>query len=217
MLCNMPTWYHTVRREGKRAHARVIASHGLGDIFIQYLPSSRALHISLPRCVGPFQVVKQVSKQAHELELPAHWKSHDVFHVCTLQVYSRSGKCQPPPPADLLEGEPEDEVDHVVRQGETREHKNKPTVVEYLVAWRGPSPGEYTCEPAVHLKYAAGAVRTYWDNLAHGDKSVVPGSAPYSLVVRTSQACGSPIRLSHKHKRGTQWILCTHTRHQYQS
>ena len=70
-----------------------------------------------------FQVVKQVSKQAYPLELPAHWKIHDVFHVSQLQVYTRSGNYQPPPPAELLEGEPEYEVDHIVRHRGTRKHK----------------------------------------------------------------------------------------------
>lgn len=117
----------------------------------------------LPRWVGPFQIVRPVGKQAYELDLPAHWKIHDVFHVSQLQPYNRSGDYQPPPPAEILEGEPEYEVDHIVRHREIHKHKNKPADIEYLVAWRGASPEEYTWEPAIHLKHAAQAVRTYWD------------------------------------------------------
>ena len=110
-------------------------------------------------------MVTQVSKQVYNLELPAHWKIHKLFHVSQLQVYRRFGKYQPPPPAELLKGEPEYEVDHIVRDRETRKHKTKPADVEYLVAWRGSSPEGYTWEPAVHLKHAARAVETYWDKL----------------------------------------------------
>jgi mono/diheme cytochrome c family protein len=75
----------------------------------------------------------------------------------------RSGDYQPPPPAEILEGEPEYGVDHIVRHREIHKHKNKPADIEYLVAWRGGLPEEYTWEPAIHVKHAAQVVRTYWD------------------------------------------------------
>jgi hypothetical protein len=93
-------------------------------------------------------------------------------------VYRRSGKYQPPPPAESLKGT-RIHVNHIVRHPETRKHKNKRADVEYLVAWRGSSPKEHTWEPAVHLKHAAGQYVRIGTNFAHGDKSVVPGSAPY--------------------------------------
>ena len=84
------------------------------------LLSSKNLHFKkgnpklLPRYVGPFKVHKEVSKDAHELVLPANWKIHDIFHVSQLDRYHRDGSCQPPPPAEMLEGELEYEVDSVL-------------------------------------------------------------------------------------------------------
>ena len=68
----------------------------------------------LPRFVGPFQVCKQVGKDAYEVELPENWKIHDTFHVSQLAEYHLRGSYQPPPPAELLEGELEYEVDRPV-------------------------------------------------------------------------------------------------------
>ena len=35
----------------------------------------------LPRYVGPFQLHREVGKNAYELVLPEKWKIHDTFHV----------------------------------------------------------------------------------------------------------------------------------------
>lgn len=81
------------------------------------LLSSKNLHFKvgtpklLPRWVGPFQVVRAVGKQAYELNLPSRWRIHDVFHVSQLEAYRTDGSVQPPPPAELLEGDIEYEVE----------------------------------------------------------------------------------------------------------
>ena len=36
---------------------------------------------------------------------------HDVFHDCCLKAYSDDGRTQPPPILELLDDEPESEVD----------------------------------------------------------------------------------------------------------
>ena len=59
----------------------------------------------LPRYVGPFQVHREVGKNAYELVLPENWKIHDTFHESQLAEYNSSGTYQPPPPIELLEGE----------------------------------------------------------------------------------------------------------------
>ena len=85
----------------------------------------------LPRWVGPFQLHKRVGKQAYELVLPARWRIHDVFHVSKLEPYRRDGSVQPPPPAELLQGEDEYEVDSIVAH--RRVNSRNPPKYEYLV------------------------------------------------------------------------------------
>lgn len=50
----------------------------------------------LPRWVGPFSVVRMIGPVAAELELPAGWKIHNVFHVSLLKPYKHDGNVQPP-------------------------------------------------------------------------------------------------------------------------
>ena len=98
----------------------------------------------LPRWVGPFQVVKCVGSQAYELELPARWKIHDVFHVSNLEGYRRDGAIQPPPPAEVLEGEDEYEVESI--RSHRRVGSRKYLKYEYLVQWQGYSVEHNTWE-----------------------------------------------------------------------
>ena len=86
--------------------------------------SSKNLHCKkrtpkpLPRYVGPFLGHKEVSKDAirnaFESVLPANWKIHDTFHVSQLDRYHHDGSCQLPPPAEMLEGDLEYEVDSIL-------------------------------------------------------------------------------------------------------
>jgi len=40
-----------------------------------------------PRQYGPFQVVAIISNAAFKIELPPHWKIHNVFHMSLLIPY----------------------------------------------------------------------------------------------------------------------------------
>lgn len=120
----------------------------------------------LPRWVGPFQVHKRIGKQAYELNLPARWKIHDVFHVSKLEPYRRDGSIQPPPPTELLQGEEEYEVDSIMNHRRVNS-RGKPKY-EYLVRWTGHTPENDTWEPQQNLTNAPEVLKRYWDTVAQG-------------------------------------------------
>ena len=50
----------------------------------------------LMKWMGPYTVVRKVNEVAHQLELPAAWRIHNVFHVSLLKPYLENGRHQPP-------------------------------------------------------------------------------------------------------------------------
>ncbi len=148
----------------------------------------------LPRFVGPFQVHREVGKNAYELVLPENWKIHDTFHVSQLAEYHTSGSYQPPPPVELLEGEIEYEVETVMdHRVQHKVVKSRPSF-DYLVRWRGFGSDHDTWEPERNLKNASQVVQTYWDQCkAKGLE--VPWSKPkFTSAVEVAQRRGRVAR-----------------------
>ena len=110
---------------------------------------------------GPFKITKVVgeSKMAFELELPLHWRVHNVFHASLLDPYHANtirGRTQPiPQPPDIVEGEPEYEVKEVL------DSKIRGRKLWYFVDWVGYGPEERTWEPVEHLTHAEKLVIAY--------------------------------------------------------
>ena len=48
-----------------------------------------------PRRYGPFKVAAIISKVAYKLELPEHWKIHNVFHASLLTPYKETSQHGP--------------------------------------------------------------------------------------------------------------------------
>ena len=144
----------------------------------------------LPRYVGPFQIHKEVGKNAYELVLPENWKIHDTFHVSQLAEYHHSGAYQPPPPAELLEGELEYEVDSIIDHRLQRTSVKSRPSFDYLVRWRGFGSDHDTWEPERNLKNASEVVQTYWDQYkAKGLQ--VPWSKPkFTSAIEVAQRRG---------------------------
>jgi len=80
---------------------------------------------------SPFKIVKRVGKRAYRLKLPSTWKIHPVFHVSKLTIYHRQGTAACPPPPDIIEGEPQQEIEDIL---DRRVRRGKP---QYLVKWHG--------------------------------------------------------------------------------
>jgi hypothetical protein len=81
---------------------------------------------------GPFRIIKEVLPVAYQLELPSEWKIHDVFHASLLFPYTETdmhGLNFVCPPPDLIGGEQEYKVEHIINHQNTGQGKK----LQYLI------------------------------------------------------------------------------------
>jgi len=92
-----------------------------------------------PRRYGPFKVVSQISKVAYKLKLPSTWKIHNIFHASLLTPYKETDQHGPnflEPPPEILDSEPEWEIQKILKERSFGHWKKK----QYLVGWKDYSP-----------------------------------------------------------------------------
>jgi len=95
------------------------------------LPANLTSKLS-PRWYRPFWVATKISNVAYQLELPLQWKIHDVFHASLLMPYwetQEHGANFVELPPDIIEGEPEWEIEQVIQSRRFSRNKKK----QYLV------------------------------------------------------------------------------------
>jgi hypothetical protein len=103
-----------------------------------------------PKRYGPFRVVDIISPVVYRLELPTHWKIHNVFHSSLLTPYRETpeyGENFTQPPPELIEGEEEYIVDWIMnsqRHGKTKK-------LQFLIHWEGYSPAHDSWEDAIDV------------------------------------------------------------------
>lgn len=72
--------------------------------------------------LGPFEITRRIGTVAYELCLPASMQRiHPVFHVSLLRKYKGAERSSAAPPAILLDGEEECEIESIL------DHRSKPT------------------------------------------------------------------------------------------
>ena len=108
--------------------------------------------------LGPFRIIEKIGSMVVRLELPSHFRIHNVFHVSLLEprhISEIPGRHpSPPPPIQLSTGE-EYEVDQIL---DSRLFRRQ---LQYLVLWKGYPISEATWEPTHHLKHGPDIVRAF--------------------------------------------------------
>ena len=113
-----------------------------------------------PKWEGPFTITEVLGPVTFKLGLPKKWKIHPVFHAALLTPYRTTkehGPDLPRPPPDIVEGEPEHEVEAIINHRRTGRNKR----LQYLVSWKGWESFENSWEPASNLKNAPKILKAY--------------------------------------------------------
>ena len=103
-----------------------------------------------PKRYGPFKVVKQLSNAIYQLEIPWQWKIHNVFHANLLTPYKETELHGPNftrPPPDLINGEPEYEVEKII----DAQPRGRGRKMHFLVKWKGYPTSDNSWEPQDNL------------------------------------------------------------------
>ena len=120
-----------------------------------------------PLWLGPFTVLKRCGAVSYELELPRHWRIHDVFHVNLLKPFRWNGQYAPSPFTYIAGQQLEYEVDGILDHRPSSvliERGLPPSVLnklEFLVRWRHSGPEHDTWEPFANLKNAPESLAAY--------------------------------------------------------
>ena len=123
------------------------------------------------RWLGPFEVTERIGRLAYKLCLPASVsRLHPECHVSLLKRPKDGGRHSAPPPAMLLDGQEECEIDKVLSH-RSRPHKRQPTHREYLVSWKGMGPEDREWLSEHKLKNAADLVQEYLQDLQASGRS----------------------------------------------
>jgi hypothetical protein len=110
-------------------------------------PSNKLDH----KLLGPYAILEKIGSRAYKLDLPPSVKLHPVFHISLLEPARPNseaipGHIQPPPPAIIIDDEPEWEVEEIL---DSRRHRNQ---LQYRVKWTGFHNQDKTWYPATNFE-----------------------------------------------------------------
>jgi hypothetical protein len=123
--------------------------------------------------LGPFTILERIGNhgQAYRLQLPPHFRIHNVFHVSLIEPWAdREGEVAEPPPVQI-----EDQLEWEVES--VQDHREKGRGRQYLVRWKGYAPAEDTWEPEANLSRAQEVVREYWESLSRPGQGIMQTDA----------------------------------------
>ena len=122
-----------------------------------------------PRFVGPLKVLERIGPVAYRLELPPTLRIHDVFHISLLKQYHSDGSTPPPPPADIIDDEPEWEVERILSHRLVKRGRKIKT--EYLLTLIGYGPEHNLWQD--DMEHCGQLVKDYWASKPESERLVV--------------------------------------------
>ena len=152
-----------------------------------------------PRCYGPFPITRVVSRTSYQLKLPSQWKVHDVFHASLLTPYKQTalnGNTYQEPAPDLIDGQPEWEVERILR---VRRYRKQ---LQYLVQWKGFSEAHDSWEPVSNIHTNKLLTEFYKDhptairNLTIPSPIIIRTMATSSALIDHIESPPTPLTLS---------------------
>ena len=111
-----------------------------------------------PRWLGPFPIIEVMGPLTYRLELPPEWQLHNVFHVSLLKPFEQGALYESPKPVKVTNGEPECEVEEVVRHRRNSNH-----TMDFLIHWKGFSREHQSWQPESNISKAV--LSRYWRSL----------------------------------------------------
>ena len=136
---------------------------------------------------GPFEIIEKIGTHAYRLKLPDYWKNvHPVWNVSKIFPYNEDPENPnfTRPPADVIEGEPEWEVEEILDAKFA--HGN----LQFLVKWLGWPDSENSWEDEVNLENSPEIIADFYKKFP---------SAPRRLPDGTKS--GKPVTKRKKRKR----------------
>ena len=116
----------------------------------------------VPKCYRPCRAKETISHTSFQLQLPPSWKIHPVFHASLLTPYKETKEHRinfPEPPPNLINGQPEWEVENVLG---SQWWCNQ---LQYLVRWEGFSEAHDSWKPLIHINANHLIEDFHWKNL----------------------------------------------------
>src|SRR5580692_11476379 len=108
-----------VKAINKKAGQAPLAQHKVGHLVWlegKHLKLPHQVSKLAPKQYGLFQITREISPVAYQLDLPGAWQIHPVFHASLLSPYTETKTHRPNysrPPPDLIRGEEFFEVEQI--------------------------------------------------------------------------------------------------------
>jgi hypothetical protein len=103
-----------------------------------------------PKWYGPFKILKQLSAAVYQVEIPKHWKIHNVFHTNLITPYKEMELHRPNftrPPPDLVDTEDKYKVEKIIDV----KQKGWGHKTHFLVKWQGYPTSDNSWEPEENI------------------------------------------------------------------